>query len=340
MGRLHVAYRLGLTYGAFVLPSDQESPIVISYPETGNSVQIDVPQLAPATELAGPHPQVVVHVTRQCTDDEGLDGSYGNAMRLGIPTDAGRAFWSLLEIVREMEFRGQSATGFYTIVGYPVTPAEEIQDNPLVRTCHAEWTYEEQETIHSTLGAAPTFSVTDTAWRTAAVRMANRESVLAHVSFGLDAVYYANFDPLRAIIMACASWETALRYYLSNVASQADVAYVRAAKAMSIPRLYQSAMMAKGGPVFHDLSDPGLAEFVRRERDCIKQLPKLRNKLLHEGNRAIPAGAANDTSLAVLRACNKTLPQIWSGHLADLAVLRPGGSGQERGSRLATCAAR
>ena len=38
------------------------------------------------------------------------------------------------------------------------------------------------------------------------------------------------------------------------------------------------------------------------QRECISQLPTLRNKLLHEGKAAIPEGAAVDATLAVLDA--------------------------------------
>ena len=58
MGQLEVVYRIGLAYRPFELPSADAFAIVTSYPETGNTVQIDVP-LACTT---GGRTQVLVHV--------------------------------------------------------------------------------------------------------------------------------------------------------------------------------------------------------------------------------------------------------------------------------------
>ena len=267
---------------------------------------------------AGVFAQAFIHVSRECTDQEGLDTSYTNFKRLRIPTDAGRAFWSLFEMIREAEFRGQSAMGFSTIAGYPVTPAEEIQDNPLVRTCQAEWKYGGQSSLVS-LGGVPTFSVTQNAWSEARTRLSAGEQIPAHLSFALDAAYFSKFDPLRAVIMACAAWETALRYYLSDIASQRDPSYARAAERNGIPVLYRFAVLARGGHVFCDQTHPAIADFIKRERECLEQMPRLRNKLLHEGNRALPEGAAIDTALTVLNAIDGLAPiEVAADKLFDL----------------------
>jgi hypothetical protein len=60
--------------------------------------------------------------------------------------------------------------------------------------------------------------MTERAWEDAEKRLATREEVLPHVSFALDAFYFAEGDPIRAVIMAHAAWETALRYYLTHIA--------------------------------------------------------------------------------------------------------------------------
>jgi hypothetical protein len=59
---------------------------------------------------------------------------------------------------------------------------------------------------------------------------------------------------------------------------------------------------AKGGDLFHDRYGSGVDTHLDYQRECIKRLPKLRNKLLHEGRTAMPEGAALDATLAVLDA--------------------------------------
>ncbi len=253
-------------------------------------------------EKAGIFAEIILRVLRDCTDKEGLDSSHSNAMRLGIPTDAAKAFWLLGEMIREAEFRGLSATGMSSIAGYPVALAEEIQDNPLVRTCSAEWRYEGHEAQHSTLGASPTVSVTEKAWAEARNRLAKGEEVPAHVSFALDAAYFMQGDPVRAVIMACAAWEIALRFYLSNVAAKRDPAYAIAADGIHLPTLCSFAEAARGGRLFYDRTDPGSAEHVKRQREHLERLPRVRNKLIHRGERDIPEGETSDIVLSVLNA--------------------------------------
>jgi hypothetical protein len=221
---------------------------------------------------------------------------------LGIPTDAAKAFWLLAETIREYEYRGGSPGGFSTVGGYPVAPAEEIQDNPLVRTCSFEWLYNGTEIYRGSLTGIPTITITGECWKEARRRLAGRETVPPYISFALDAAYFSEGDPLRGIIMACAAWETALRHYLANVASLRDPAYLVASQGGNIPRLYEFAKAAKGGPLFYESVGMGSDELYERERESIRRLPEWRNKLLHEGRTAIPQGTAGDAVIAVLNA--------------------------------------
>lgn len=251
---------------------------------------------------------LVLHVERECSHVEGHDTSISNARRLNLPRDAARAFWQLFEALRYTRFQGDrsaAADPFVgaSVAGYPVDPAEEIQDNPLARTCDTIWVYEGVELPSSPLGGIPTISITKYSWTETVSRLAKGEPVPPYVSFGLDAAYFSKGDPIRGVIMACTAWETALRYYLANVASKPDPAYLIAANVGNIPRLYSFVKVAKGGPLFHDAAtDPGLSQFIDRQRECIQRLPEWRNKLVHEGKTAIPDGAATDAAFAVLNA--------------------------------------
>jgi hypothetical protein len=186
--------------------------------------------------------------------------------------------------------------------GYPVTPAEEIQNNPLVRTCSFEWQYNGTEIYRGSLHGIPMITITGECWKEAQGRLAGRKTVPPYISFALDAAYFSEGDPLRGIIMACAAWETALKHFLANVASIRDPAYLVASRGGNIPRLYEFAKAAKGGPLFYESAGTGSDEFYERQRESIRRLPEWRNKLLHEGRTAIPPGTADDAVFAVLNA--------------------------------------
>jgi hypothetical protein len=75
--------------------------------------------------------------------------------------------------------------------------------------------------------------ITDYAWKEAGRKLAAREPVPPSMSFALDAAYFAERDPLRAIIMACAAWETALRTFLVKTVSP------RVVRDANFPALYE-----------------------------------------------------------------------------------------------------
>jgi hypothetical protein len=85
----------------------------------------------------------------------------------------------------------------------------------------------------------------------------------------LDAAYFSESDPIRAVIMACAAWETALRYYLANVASVRDPAYLVASRGGNLPRLHEFMKAAKGGDLFYERYGQGAdASFDRQRSTC------------------------------------------------------------------------
>jgi len=175
-------------------------------------------------------------------------------------------------------------------------PAEKIQNNALVRTCELESSYDGTFIRSIPLSSHPAIQITESAWNEAARKLSAHEEISPHVSFALDAVYFAESDPIRAIIMAHAAWEIALRHYLANAKPAGVKCHAR------FPELYQLMEQARGGDLFYEYYGTGSDARWDRERECVRQLPALRNELLHTGKTAIPQGAAIDTVLAVFDA--------------------------------------
>jgi hypothetical protein len=193
-----------------------------------------------------------------------------------------------------------------TTLMLPIVPSESLLSNPLVRACETEWIYDGKSLDKVKTGRGlPTIEITDERWAAAVKRLAGGQQVLVPTRFAMDAIYFAEHDPPRGIIMACAAWETALRYYLANVASKRDPAYLLASKLTGIPRLYEFAKTARGGPLFYDSIDKA-TDFERLALESYRQrmekLGSVRNKLLHEGEMKLTEMAATDHALAVLSA--------------------------------------
>jgi hypothetical protein len=302
MGKLEVVFRIRLAYPVLGL-GIAELPAVATFAEPGNTVRIEAPQYGPAagkSALEG-FEEMTLRVERECTDEQGMNTSTSNRERLRINQDAGRAFWQLFEAIRESALRRDN-----TVFMYPVVPAEDIGSNPLVRSCELEWIYNGNSLQRERIGRGiPAIQVTDDWWADAVKRLGEGRPVPVYTRFALDAFYFAEHDPPRGIIMACAAWETALRCYLANVASKRDPAYLVASEAGNVPTLYESAKAARGGPLFYDIIDQAIG-FERASfelyRKMMDDLRRQRNKLLHQGKMDFPEGAATDYALAVLAA--------------------------------------
>jgi len=294
MGTLHVILRVGLAYPLSLSAGPLDTPIRIALPDSGNTVTIDPPSFGPPCgpdAHLGAFEEIVVHVERQCGDKEGRDITYANNERLHINRDAGRVFWQLFEHLRDLESQA------HFVATYPVAPAEVIQRNPLVKVCHLEWTFDGETLGRQTFTGLPLVPIGEVAWADAARRLEKGISVPAYRSFALDAIYFEDAgDPLRAIVMACAAWETALRQYLETVASIRDPAYYVASSGQGIPRLYEFVKVARGGPLFYDQPEMELA------RKTVEDLPQLRNKLLHRGQRDVIKDVALGCAVPVLNA--------------------------------------
>ena len=301
MGILEVTFKIGLSY-PLMHACAASAALVVTYNDTGNSVEIDPPGRLPATEAFGYFgslDQLILRVRRKCTAADAQNIGITELSNFHILADAARAFYFLFESMRETQFREDNV-----VPGYPVAFAEEIQKNALVKTCDLDSSYDGTPVIQGMRigGGVPTIQITEAAWKEAGKRLSGQDKVLPYVSYSLDASYFAESDPVRAIIMACAAWETALRFYLANIASARDRAYLIASQGGNIPQLERFMKAAKGGDLFYESYGRGSDEFLTRQRECIRQLPSLRNKLVHEGRVAIPDDGAVEAVLAVFNA--------------------------------------
>lgn len=293
MGKLEITIRIGLAHPLILLCAPG-SPIVVSFSDTGNTVFIEPPDSLPVADYQkslGAFDRMTLRVIRQCNDEKGKDASLTEFQKWHILSDAARAFWLFFEAVRESDFRMNN-----TLAGYPVAPADEIQNNALVRTCDLESSYDGAFLRTIPLNSHPAIQINESAWKEAARRLLAHETVPPQVSFALDAVYFAEADPLRAIVMACAAWETALRCYLAQHLG------ARQLQSANLPKLYALMKQVRGGDLFFDDYGKGRDQYFDQQRGCLARLPKLRNKLLHEGRTAIPEGTSLDAALAVLNA--------------------------------------
>jgi len=302
MGKLEVVFKIRLAYPVLLMGA-AGPPAVVHFADTGNTVRLEAPRYGPppAQPALEGYEQMVLRVERECTDEQGQDTSSNNSDQLRITQDAARAFWQLFEAIREAAFLQENK-----VFMYPVVPAEDIRLNPLVRACESEWIYEGKSLEQLKMGKGiPAIEITDDRWAAAVKRLGEGRPVPVYIRFALDAIYFAEHDPPRGVIMACAAWETALRYYLATVASKRDPAYLIASKSGNIPRLYEFAKAARGGPLFYDWIDKAMSfERVALE-SFLKRMEKLgsvRNKLLHEGEMKLEEMAATDHALAVLSA--------------------------------------
>jgi hypothetical protein len=306
MGRLVVTFKVGLSYPVMIIGALAGGPLAVDFP-TGNRVEIEAPDRGPIPvelQQRGVLAQFVVRVQRDCNARDVESPSYRTFQDFHITGDAAEAFWQFFAVVREADLKEN-----HSLAGYPIAPSEEIHNNLMVRCCDLEWSFDGTRSGMMPLTSIATVRLTDRGWNEARHRLSTRDKLLPHVTFALDAAYFASTDRVRSIIMACASWETALKYYLANIAVNRDLAYsLIAAGDRSIPRLLEFVRIARGGDIFYEYYGTGanahvLNKLYDQQRKYINQLPTLRNEVLHKGNtEAIPHGMAIEYVLAVLDA--------------------------------------
>jgi len=301
MGKLEAVFRVRLSFPLLAHAVNQQ-PAVVKFTDTNNTASIEYPKPGPAPEqpaLDG-FDEIVLRVERECTPAE-ADIRARRLNNFQMDTDAARAFWQFFEAIREAALRLDN-----TVFIYPVVPTHEIEANPLVRLCTVDWTFDGKPIVQS-MGrrGMEAIQLTDTWWTEAVERLKRNQPVPVYTRFALDATYFAERDPTRGIIMACAAWETALRYYLAEVASKRDPAYLVAADSRSIPLLRKFAETAKGCALLQDeidLSTGIVKEHWEYARLILNELPKLRNKLLHKGEMEVSTTNARAAASAVLAA--------------------------------------
>jgi hypothetical protein len=303
MSKLEAVFRIRLSFPLLAHAVNQQ-PAVITFADTNNSVSIEYPKPGPAPEQPALNgfDEMVLRVSRECTAAEDADVRATKLTGFQIDQDAARAFWQFFEAIRAAALRLDN-----TVFMYPVVPTHDIQANPLVRRCSVDWTFDGQPLVQS-MGqrGVPAIYLTDLWWSDAVDRLKRDKPVPVYTRFALDATYFAEHDPTRGIIMACAAWETALRYYLAEVASKQDPAYLLASSQIrSIPNLRKFAEVARGCALFQDAIDQTQG-FERQTfehfRQRLDELPSLRNKLLHQGKIEISETNARGSASAVLTA--------------------------------------
>jgi hypothetical protein len=302
MGKLEVVFRVRLSFPLLAHAITQK-PAVVKFTDTNNTVSIEFPKPGPAPEqpeLKG-FEEIILRVERECTVAE-ADPRAKFLNDFQIDRDAARAFWQFFEAIREAALRLNN-----TVFIYPVVPTHEIQANPLVRQCTEYWTFDGKPIVQS-LGqrGLPVIQLTEEWWVEAVERLKRNQPVPVYTRFALDATYFAEHDPTRGIIMACAAWETALRYYLAEVAGKRDPAYLLASTQIrGIPNLRRFVELARGSPLFQDAIDQAQGsekQTLEYYRQQVQELPGLRNKLLHTGEIKIPETNARGAAEAVLSA--------------------------------------
>jgi len=303
MGKLEALFRIRLSFPLLAHAVTQE-PAIVKFTDTNNSVSIEYPKPGPAPEQPALNgfDEIILRVERECTPAEEADARAMKLTGFQVDQDAARAFWQFFEAIREAALRLDN-----TVFMYPVVPTHDIGANPLVRQCTVDWTLDGKPLVQS-MGhrGVPAIQLTDGWWTEAVDRLKRNQPVPVYTRFALDATYFAEHDPTRGIIMACAAWETALRYYLVEVASTRDPAYLLASSQIrGIPNLRKFVELARGSALFQDAIDQaqgGAKETLEYYRQKLDELPGLRNKLLHKGEIKIPETNALSAASAVLSA--------------------------------------
>jgi hypothetical protein len=265
MSRLEVIYRLGLAHPFLVMDS-LNSRASVHFPDTGNTVWVEMHLVRPEptnTIDRGVFDLLSLHVERECDPaDRDVAYTYETLQQWGIVSDAATTLSRFLEYVRDEDFVRNG-----TVAGYPAVPSDRPQDNPAVQTAKAEIIFDGEQLTTMPFGGIPSIQITPGVWDHICERLRQADEVPAYRSFLLDAFYFATSgDPVRAVIMGCAAWETALRIFLSSVEKTVS-AYA------NIPRLTRLTEQIKGGPIF-DWTDNPVAKLVT-----------LRNDLLHQGKK-------------------------------------------------------
>jgi hypothetical protein len=314
MGKIEIVYELSLAHPVMWPYQRNRPPITMYFQQSGNTVHLFPPdQSQLAIPTAGTHHTMKVIAERQ-GDKRPLPNEWETFY---FSEDAAHAFHTLFNTVRKICYEQTKS-----VAGYPVMATTNIEQNPLVAKCVKEWRYDDELIQTMNTGGFYSIELYDGYWETARRRIQSGEDVPAYISFVLDAIYFAMFDPVRAVIMANAAWETAMRYYLINVAGKRDAKFVEIAESNKtpIPNLMRAVKETRGGKVLFEWekgTDEDGRKVITATRQCIDKLPRLRNDLIHQGIAPSSGVEAKQSAIAIMTAIDwlfnyhgfATLPQ-------------------------------
>jgi hypothetical protein len=264
MSSLEVVFRLGLAHPLLFMDA-LNARAKAHFPDTGNTVSVEI-QFGSWPDKAtdrGVFDTLLVHVERECRpEDRDNACGYAKLIEWGVVGDGATALGRFLEHIRDEDFLLNG-----TVAGYPAVISESPQANPIVQSAKAEIIFDGEPLTTMSLSGVPSIQIAGGTWDRVCERLERGEEVPAYRGFLLDAYYFATSgDPIRAVIMGCAAWETALRQFLSSIGK-------RNLERRNLPSLRRLAEQAKGVALFDSGYDP------------VAALARLRNKLLHAGEK-------------------------------------------------------
>jgi hypothetical protein len=275
MGKLEVVFCLGMAHPLLIMDNISRCASV-HFPETGNTVHFEVREGARVSE-EGAFDTVLLVVERKCDPgDREAAQTYAKLKEWGVVRDAATVLGRVLAFIRDEDFLRSQVVG-----NYPAVVSESPQSNPAVQTARADVFLDGQTVTTMALTGFPSIGIGPGVWDRVCERLERREDVPAHRSFLLDAYYFATSgDPLRAVVMACAAWDTALRQFLLSKG-------LKFSRRDGVHSLRVIAETTKG------------TFLLRPFTDALAQLTLTRNKLLHEGKKDMATEDVVEMILAV-----------------------------------------
>jgi hypothetical protein len=247
---------------------------------------------------------LLLHVERECKPEDRNEALYyAKLEEWDVVRDAATTLWRVLEYVRDEDFLLTK-----TVAGYPAAPSDSPQANPVVQTARAHVMFDGESLGTLPLSGVPSIQISRGVWDRVCLHLKQQDDVPVYRSFLLDAYYFATSgDPIRAIIMGCAAWETALKHFLISKGE-------KNVEREDLPDLRKRAEGLKGDSLF----DP--TEFNDQHPDPLTKLARLRNKLLHRGEKNFSNEDIVAMMLTVDAALGWLFPHEWDSK--DLARSR------------------
>ena len=262
MSKLEVVFSLGLAHPLLVMDNTSRSATA-HLPETGNTVHFMVCDSIRSPD-EGAFETVLLHVERECDpQDRDAAQTYAKLKEWGVVRDAATVLGRVLSYIRDEDFVRRQ-----TVNGYPAVVSESPQSNPAVRTARVDVFIDGETVMSMTLTGFPSIQIAPGVWDCVCDRLERGEDVPAYRGFLLDAYYFTiSGDPLRAVVMACAAWDTALHEFLWSK----GVKFSK--RDGGVHNLRRLAEKTKGKRLLRSLTGP------------LAKLTETRNKLLHEGRK-------------------------------------------------------